>query len=107
MGPPALVHDLRGGRMLRLVQEPARQQARGSVRAPDRRFPGTGRGLAVVLRRPGDRATPEHRGMTMSSDAGTPVLVAFEGHPAALERVGNELRQRYGRDYEVVTAPLR
>ena len=30
----------------------------------------------------------------------------FEADPAALERVGNELRQRYGRDYEIVTEPL-
>ena len=45
--------------------------------------------------------------MTVSSDAGAPVLVAFEADPAARERVGNELRQRYGRDYEIVTAPLR
>ena len=44
--------------------------------------------------------------MTVSADAGAPVLVAFEAQPAALERVGNELRQRYGRDYEIVTAPL-
>ena len=42
----------------------------------------------------------------MSPDPGPPVLVAFETHPAALDRVGNELRQRYGRDYEIVTAPL-
>ena len=41
------------------------------------------------------------------ADVGAPVLAVFEAHPAALERVGNELRQRYGRDYEIVTAPLR
>ena len=40
------------------------------------------------------------------ADAGAPVLAVFEAHPAALGRVGNELRQRYGRDYEIVTAPL-
>ena len=40
------------------------------------------------------------------ADAGAPVLAVFKAHPAALERVGNELRQRYGRDYEIVTAPL-
>ena len=107
LGPPALVHDLRDGRVLRFVQEPARQQARRAVCASDRRVPGTGRGLVVVLRRSGHRGTPDHRSMTVSpADAGAPVLVAFEAHPAVLERVGNELRQRYGRDCEIVTAPL-
>ena len=41
----------------------------------------------------------------MAAD-GAPVLVAFEADPAALDRVGDELRQRYGRDYEIVAAPL-
>ena len=40
------------------------------------------------------------------ADVGAPVLAVFEAHEAELERVGNELRQRYGRDYEIVTAPL-
>ena len=40
------------------------------------------------------------------ADAPAPVLVAFEAAAAALDRVGDELRQRYGRDYEVVAAPL-
>ena len=107
LGAPALVHDLRGGRVLRFVQEPARQQARRAVRAPDRRVPGTGRGLVVVLRRSGHRGTPDHRGMTVRP--ATPAhrfWSCSRRDPAALERVGNELRQRYGRDYEIVTAPL-
>ena len=35
-----------------------------------------------------------------------PALVAFEADPAALARVDDELRNRYGRDYHIVTAPL-
>src|SRR5712692_7801836 len=50
MGPPADVHDLRRGPLLRLVEEQTRQQAREEVGTSDRSLDGAGRGLAVVLR---------------------------------------------------------
>src|SRR5690242_4250516 len=53
LGPSADVPELRDDPLLRLVAQPARQQARGGVRAPDRALGPARRGLELVLRRRG------------------------------------------------------
>src|SRR5260221_10640973 len=53
VGPPTDVHELRRGALLRLVQEPSREQARPQGGTSDRALDGAGRGLALVLRRRG------------------------------------------------------
>src|SRR3954447_11344580 len=51
VGPPAHVHVVRRGRLLRLVAQPAREQARGGHRPSHRPLHGARRGVVVVLRR--------------------------------------------------------
>ncbi|CAA9293945.1 MAG: Isopeptidase T, partial [uncultured Gemmatimonadetes bacterium] len=53
MGSPAPVPHLRPRGLLRLVAQPPRHQALPRDAAPHRHLRRTGRGLVVVLRRPG------------------------------------------------------